>query len=375
MGRKSESRRGSDMPALQQHFLWHDRLPIGHITVVAGAPAKGKSTLGYRVAADADVPTLFITVEEQDTTVWRPRIEAAGMDLKKAFHHGEIKFSRKPEDIEYLAELIDRYKVELVVVDPLSNHLRGASISRDEHVRDVFEPYLQLIQERRVSLVLQLHVLRHVNLREHPLKAIPAGVVSIAKAVYIFADDPTLGADPDMRILACADKFNFGVVPASMRFEYDTKPVTVKDKQTGRKRRQPQGLWVYRGESQVSAKMLLVTLAPETKERKSDRVAMELIKVLRGGPQPVTAIRKHMAALDPPVSWRTVERIKNEMAIEETDHPDDKRRKIWALPPDILDTLTEADSDDDIQIEEVDKPDDTFPEGWTEEGDDGQSKP
>ena len=62
--------------------------------MIAGAPAKGKSTLGYRIAADVDVPTIFVTSEEIDKSVWRPRVEAAGMNLDLTAHHREVKFSK-----------------------------------------------------------------------------------------------------------------------------------------------------------------------------------------------------------------------------------------------------------------------------------------
>lgn len=73
--------------------------------------------------------------------------------------------------------------------------------------------------------------------------------------------------------------------------------------------------------------------------------------------------------MQPPISWRTVERIRAEMSIVETDDEQDKRRKVWSLSEDTLATLEEADSMDDIQIEEVgiDVPD-TVPEDWTADG-------
>jgi hypothetical protein len=134
------------------------------------------------------------------------------------------------------------------------------------------------------------------------------------------------------------------------------------------------GKWVDRGEVRVSAKMLLVTLAPETKERKSDRVAWELIDYLRKGRdgrrQSVPAIRQKISDLDPPVSWRTVERVAKELGIEATDDPRDARRKWWSLPDSILVTFEEATEEgDQIRIEEVDIPD-ALPENWGgEEGD------
>jgi predicted ATP-dependent serine protease len=124
-------RRGDRIRATRQQFLWHRRIPLGHITALGGGPSKGKSTLGYLAAKEADVPTIFVTSEEVDETVWKPRIVAAGLDLKKAFHHREVKFSRNPKDIGYLRGLIETYDAKLVVVDPLTNHLRDASISHD----------------------------------------------------------------------------------------------------------------------------------------------------------------------------------------------------------------------------------------------------
>jgi hypothetical protein len=357
------------MTWVEQRFLWHDRIPVGHITVIAGAPAKGKSTLGYRIAADVDVPTIFVTTEETDLTVWGPRVEAAGMDLSKAFHRPEVKFTKRPEDLAYLDELVARYGAKLIIVDPLSNHLRGASIHRDEQVREVFEPYYDWLQSRGVALVLQMHVLKSVNAKHHPLLAVPAGVVSIAKSIFLFGDDPTMGADPNIRVLACPDKFNFGPVPPSMAFEYATNPVSVLNEETGKRRMRDYGYWIFRDESRVSAKALLVTLAPETKERKSDRAAYELLELLREGPQPVSIIRKHFGDMQPPISWRTVERIKAEMGIVEMDDERDKRRNVWRLCDDTLATLDEADSMDEVEIQgvDIDVPD-TVPEDWTDTG-------
>ncbi len=201
--------------------------------------------------------------------------------------------------------------------------------------------------------------------------AVPAGVVSVAKAVYLFGDDPTLGADPNIRILACPDKFNFGPVPTSMQFEYATQPVLVRNPITNRRVRRDYGLWVYRGTSKVTAKALLVALAPETKERKSDRIGFVLIELLKDGPLAVAIIRQAINDLEPPISWRTVERVKNEMGIKEIDDPTDKRRKLWKLSESTLAAIEEITSPEDVlEIEEIDVDvPDVVPEEW-EDGED-----
>lgn len=366
MARNPTSRLAKDIVPTEQEFLWHDRIPIGHITVIAGAPSKGKSTLGYRIAADVGVPTIFVTSEEIDKSVWRPRVEAAGMNLAMAAHHREVRFSRKDDDLEYLAALVDRYSARLVVVDPLSNHLQGASIHRDEQIRTLFEPYLHWLDDAGVALVLQMHVLRSVNPKHHPLSVVPAGVVSVSKAIYLFGDHPDFGVDENVRILACPEKFNFGPVPLSLELEYATRPVRVTSAATGSRVSHDYGYWILRGETKVSAKALMVTLAPETKERKSDRIAWFLIERLKDGPQPLVVIRQKIAQLEPAVSWRTAERVANEMGIEMFDDEQDARKKWWMLPDSILATLEEATEDDDqVEIEEVDIDiPDTLPEGW-----------
>jgi AAA domain len=357
----NSSRRASDIQPRLQRFLWDGLLPEGHITVVAGEPDKGKSLLGYRVAADVAVPTIFITREEVDHSIWRPRLEASGVDPSLAFHHGEIKFGKEHED--RLADLVARYEAKLVVVDPLQWHLT-CSINRDQTVRTVLDPFVQMAQDLGFSFLFEVHVLRDIARNAHPLLAVPAGVVSLAKAIYLFGLHPGVGADRNLRACACA-KFNFGVHPASRLFEIATKEGRVYDPKTQRWVKNQYAYLEPRGEVALTARALLVKMRPEDRERKSDRVAHHLVQWLRNGPVVVSDIRQEAAALDPPVSWRTVERIAEEMGIRKEKDETDGRRLTWALSEDHLATLEEA-GDDPIEIEEIQIPD-TLPPEWNEE--------
>jgi hypothetical protein len=359
------SRRADDVPAHRQHFLWDGRIPVGHITVIAGGPAKGKSTLGYRIAADVGLPTIFVSTEEVKNTVWRPRLEASGVDMSKAWLHPEIQFGKGEEDT--LARWVKEYGAKLVIVDPLANHI-GPSLSNDKAIRAVIAPYVDLMAQLDFSIIFQVHVLRQVAKNATPLTAVPAGVVSLAKAVYLFAEDPTLGADENIRILACGEKCNFGRHPPSHAFEYETRRVPVTDPKTGETSLEEFALLISRGDSRVKARALLVTMRPVDKDRKSDLVAYELLRLLRDGPQPIAKLRAAINEFDPPVSWKTAERAAQEMGIIVTKDKQDARKLIWELPPSILDTLAEAGSDE-VVIEgvEIDDPPDTFPEDWAGE--------
>jgi hypothetical protein len=247
-------------------------------------------------------------------------------------------------------------------------------MSHDQSIRATLGPYAAMAQELGVAFLLQVHVLRSITKNMHPLSTVPAGVASMSKAIYLFADDPTLGADPNVRVLACAGKFNFGPEPPSARFEFSTRNVKVFNEETGRNEQHAYGVWIPRGLVNISARTLLITLRPEDKERKSDVAAHMLLKLLKDGPRQVIEIRAALADREPPISWRTVERVADEMRIVVADDPTDKRRKIWSLPPDAQAAIEEADSDAELQIDEIDIDiPDAPPEDWTD-GKDGEEK-
>jgi hypothetical protein len=239
-------------------------------------------------------------------------------------------------------------------------------------------PYLEMAKELRVAFVAEVHVLRDLSPKAHPLTAVPAGLANVSKAVYLFGDHPDFGADPNLRVLANTGKFNFGKQPSSLEFEFEIRTVPVLDEESGQAVMEEFGCWVQRGESRVTAKQLLVTLAPETKERKSDRVAHFLLDFLNGRDWvPLLEIKNAVLDLDPPVSWRTVQRlVENEMVGQiEVKRDDTDARKLWWRLSDetqgAFEELTEP--DDEIVTEEVDVPEvpDTVPEEWGDEKDDG----
>lgn len=209
-----------------------------------------------------------------------------------------------------------------------------------------------------------MHLLRDVNPKRHPLEAFPAGITGVTKAAYLFADDPTPGADPNIRILANVDKFNFGPTPASLEFEYATHPVSVRSAGSGRMKLQDHGVWISRGESTVPARKLLVTLSPIGKERLREIVTWELFQQLREGPVAKQKVQAYFLTLQPPVSWRTVQRIAEDWEIVITPDPKDGRKSIWALPPELAEGIEGATGLEDIEFTEVDIPDE-IPEEWT----------
>ena len=359
---------GSDMRARETEYLWYDRCPVGRMAAICGAPNMGKSTLGYRIAADCDVPTLFVSEEEDAEEVWLPRLLAVGADPAKCFYHPEVMFSKDPAHIAHLASLIEKHKIKLIVVDPIQAHIE-TSISHDQAVRRIMRPYMNLFRQRKVALVLECHLLTALKSTSHPQLAVPSGLRTWTKAGFILAKDPK---NDDFRILATAKWNQASEDPASLRFEFASNDVNVIRAKGGGLKNVEYGYLLHRGESKVGATTLLVSLTKETTERKGERAAKELIKFLKDGKdgrsQPVEEIQKMVFHLDPPMSFKTVKRVSLDLGIEVEPDPNNKSKKWWRLPDWIADMAEElTEPGDDVDITEVDAPDDTFPEEWADD--------
>ena len=150
------------------------------------------------------------------------------------------------------------------MVDPIQAHL-DTSIAHDQAVRRIMRPYMEMLAERKVALMLEAHLLTAIKSNSHPQLAIPSGLRTWTKSGFILAKDPN---NDDFRILATA-KWNYGHEPASLRFEFDSGDVNVIRHAGGGRKNVEYGYLLNRGETNVSATTLLISLTKETSERKN----------------------------------------------------------------------------------------------------------
>lgn len=146
-------------------WVWADRIVLGGLTLLAGREGLGKSTVAGDLVAQLTRGQLegeflgqqrhvvYITSEDAREYTVVPRLIAAGADLDKVLfidvHHGTSTSSPVvlPLDLDALAELIEEYKVGLVVLDAATSVMDGRlDGDRDRQMRQALEPVARMAE-------------------------------------------------------------------------------------------------------------------------------------------------------------------------------------------------------------------------------------
>jgi putative DNA primase/helicase len=310
-------------------FLWRPWLPLGKVTILAGAPGQGKSQLtAYMAAATtrasfepADVHTpgnaVILTAEDDAADTVVPRLLAAGADLSRVefivmrrtmprglTSDGLIKL---PGDVDTLIDRLEAGDVRLVVFDPVASFVgRDHSTYVNQDVRDVLDPVVAVAAHYDVAVVLILHL----NKSESKTWATKIGeshaFQAVARTVLALAPDPDDedGEDGTDKILA-PTKLNLMQRSRGLALKLRVVPATVYDDD-----RQPIDTSTIEitGTSSVSADDLLA----DQSERGARRDVLDfLVDTLAAGPVESKALKD--AAKANHLSWRTVQRYYREV--------------------------------------------------------------
>lgn len=210
-------RRLSDIQPKPIRWLWRGRIAKGKVFMLAGHPGLGKSQALISVAAivttggtwpldrtECEVGSVIILSAEDDAEdTIRPRLEAAGADLKRVFILDAIRepnrdgnLTTRPfnltADIERLSNLARKLgDVALIVIDPIiTAYLGGVDSHKNAEVRGVLAPLAAMAAEIEAAIVCVSH-LNKAGGPEAMLRVMGSlGFVAAARAAYLVAKDP-----------------------------------------------------------------------------------------------------------------------------------------------------------------------------------------
>lgn len=201
-------------------WLWHGRIALGKLTLIAGDPGLGKSLLTTTLAAcvsrgypwpvdGTDAPlgdVILLSAEDDAADTIRPRLDAAEADvtrvqiLKAVYDEDDSAriFSLK-RDIEALEEALSSIpECRLLIVDPVSAYLDGTDSHNNSDVRGLLAPLAELAGRYKIAVVL----IHHLN-KNAGGNALYRNIGSIAftaavRAAYVVAKDKD---NPERRLL------------------------------------------------------------------------------------------------------------------------------------------------------------------------------
>lgn len=147
------------------------RIPMGALTIGAGAPGIAKSQAAIWLVAEVTQGTLpgeffgkprsviYCATEDSWEQTIVPRLMAAGADMTRVFHVGVSEDNDRqarlslPDDVDALGEECDTYGVALIIADPLISFLADSIDDyREREVRKALEPLMAMADRHIVTV-------------------------------------------------------------------------------------------------------------------------------------------------------------------------------------------------------------------------------
>jgi KaiC/GvpD/RAD55 family RecA-like ATPase len=174
-------------------WLWHGRVPVGKVTLIAGDPGLGKSFVTLDLAArtstgrasphdtlrerderegippESPGDVVLLNAEDDPADTLRPRLEAMGADLERihildGIHgHSQGRWSNRAVELDRDLHRLDNAlcqlrRPRLLVVDPISAFLGQADSHSNAQVRALLGGLSRLAQKHDCAIVCVSHL-------------------------------------------------------------------------------------------------------------------------------------------------------------------------------------------------------------------------
>jgi putative DNA primase/helicase len=172
--------RAADIRARSVEWLWDGRVPLGMLSMWAGAPKQGKSLvtldLASAVSRGAPMPmsrapakpgsVILMSAEDDPARTIVPRLKAAGADLSRIhllesilIEDGAEALPTLKHDLATIEAVAERLgDCRLIVIDPISAYLGKVDDHRNAELRGVLSPLKAVAERLDLSAVLLNHL-------------------------------------------------------------------------------------------------------------------------------------------------------------------------------------------------------------------------
>ncbi|WP_232064080.1 AAA family ATPase [Paraburkholderia dioscoreae] len=333
--------RASAVAPVAIRWLWQDWLPEGKLSLLAGSPGTGKTTLAVAMAAIVsaggawpDGPrcasrgnVLFWSGEDDVADTLVPRLMAAGADLDRVYfvrsridENDEVQPFDPAFDIPLLGERVEAMGgASLLIVDPIVSAVSGDA-HRANDVRRDLQALVDMAARYGCAVLGISHFAKGTRGSSPAERVIGSGAfVALARMVLVAGKDEA----EERRILARA-KANITFDDGGI--EYMLEQVDVNGI--------PASRVVWGGLIEGNAREILgdVEMLPGDDEKTEREEAADfLASLLVQGPVPVNSIKADATGAG--YAWRTVERAKRDLGVE-ARKAGMKGGWMWAIPAD-----------------------------------------
>lgn len=246
------TRRLADIQSRPISWLWPGRIARGKLTIIAGNPGLGKSQVTASIAAVVTTcgrwpvdghqcrigNVLFLSAEDDAADTLRPRLEAAGADLRRVHvvegvvagytEDGSRKdrtFSLE-RDLQALeSKLAELKDVAAVVIDPISAYLGEVDSHKNADVRGLLAPLSGLAGRHNTAIIGISHLNKAAGSQALMRVTGSLAFVAAARAAYLVTADLQ---DP-MRRLFLPMKNNLGPDAAGLAFHIEGATLSSPD--------------------------------------------------------------------------------------------------------------------------------------------------
>ncbi len=224
-------------------WLWKGYIPSGKMTIIAGDPGMGKSTIALdlvsRISQGTILPTgersvsgtcLIASAEDSPEDTIVPRLIAAGANLSRVgiIRHvridDDLHYLSFPRDLERLRNILIKKGARMFIIDPLNAFLeKGTDTYKDQDVRAILAPLEAIAEETGTSIIIVAHLNKKEDAGTLYRVGGSIGFIGAARSVLAVSHTPR----KDFRVIYSL-KSNLAAKPKALG--YDTYEIKKKRK-------------------------------------------------------------------------------------------------------------------------------------------------